>query len=258
MTSSIPEEISNGDAANISIRIWNNGSGKAKDVWLDLKDTEDVDIAFQLERNYLGDIESGKSTILWVPLKLEDTAPSGLHDITAELSYSDEYGNEHRQETDLIIESKKEADFSIEAIVAERLSPDSKDNIVRINVKNTGEKKAEDIRLSLVSRYPFFATGKTFYIEELDKGGSAVVGFHVNVDENAAAQKYPVDVQIEWKEGETKKSSLERFAIEVTERSGVSAGLYDRFVVKKDPRLFLSLLGLLLFFGILLRVRRTR
>jgi len=257
ITASTPEEIAKGDFANISLELWNNGSGKAKDVWLYLADTADIDIDFPFERLYLGEIEARKSKGAKASFKLQDTAASLVHGIPARLSYSDEYGQEYGQDFALSVESSKEADFEA-ASAAGELRPDTRDDPVNVIVKNTGSRKAESIRLSMVSRYPFFATGKTFYVEKLDVGESTQVSFHVNVDENAAAQDYPADIEIEWKEGKTEKASLGRFAIKVGKNLGAQDGFYDRLVVQKDARLWLGLLGVLLFLALLFRVGRTK
>ncbi len=257
ITASTPEEIAKGDFANVSLEFWNNGSGKAKDVWLYLADTADIDIDFPFERLYLGEIDARKSKGVKASFKLQDTAASLVHGIPARLSYSDEYGREYGQDFTLAVESSKEADFEVTSATGE-LRPDTKDDPVNVIVKNTGSRKAESIRLSIVSRYPFFATGKTFYVEKLDVGESTVVGFHVNVDENAAAQDYPADIGIEWKEGKTEKASLDRFAIKVGKNPSAQDGFYDRLVVKKEQRLWLGLLGLMLFFALLFKISRTR
>lgn len=257
VASSVPAEIGRGDFANLSVTVWNNGSGKAKEVWLSLSDTADIDIDFPFERLYLGEIGARSSRPVMVSVKIQDTAAPIVHEIPVKMTYSDENGQSYEQDASLAVESRKEADFALESAVGE-LRPDTKDNLVGVKVTNTGTKKAEEIRLSLVSRYPFFATGKTFYVDNLDINGSAVVSFHVNVDENAAAQEYPVDVEIEWKEGKTEKASLERFAVNVGNTLSAQESFVDRLLVQKDPALWIGLLGILLFLGLLFRVGRTK
>jgi len=257
VTGSTPEEISKGDFANISVEIWNNGSGKAKDIWLSLADTADIDIELPFERLYLGEIDARNSRSVRISLKVQDTAAPIVHELPAKITYADEYGNGYEHSLSLAIESSKEADFALESATGE-LRPGAKDALVNVKVKNTGSRKAENVRLSLVSRYPFFATGKTFYVKQLDIGETAVIGFHVNVDENAAAQDYPVDVEIEWKESKTEKASLERFAIKVGKSLGAQDSFIDRLVIQKDVRLWLGLLGIVLFLALLFRVGRTR
>ncbi|MEE9474858.1 MAG: hypothetical protein V3V36_04215, partial [Candidatus Hydrothermarchaeaceae archaeon] len=46
-------------------------------------------------------------------------------------------------------------------------------------------------------------------------GESAHVSFHVDVDSNAASQKYPVDIIIQWKEDDKQYSDTKSSFIEV-------------------------------------------
>lgn len=76
-------------------------------------------------------------------------------------------------------------------------------------MKNTGTNAAEDIRLTLRANYPFTPVGNEYYIERLAPGEATVAEFHVDVDSDAAKQRYPIDVVIKWKEEEDDEEQID-------------------------------------------------
>jgi hypothetical protein len=94
-----------------------------------------------------------------------------------------------------------EADFEIKP-VQNLVKAGESEQMVSFTVKNTGTKAAEDIRLTLRANYPFTPVGNEYYIERLAPGEATVAEFHVDVDSDAAKQRYPIDVVIKWKEEE--------------------------------------------------------
>jgi len=81
--------------------------------------------------------------------------------------------------------------------VPDNLTPGAKAEF-RIKVKNTGNEKAESVSLRVFkdASQPFEFDEKSDFIGKLEKGDSGDAVLRVTVDNNAAAKKYLLDVEL--------------------------------------------------------------
>jgi hypothetical protein len=84
---------------------------------------------------------------------------------------------------------------------SQSIVPDMKNGVVTVYVQNQGQNTAEQVQFKLAAEYPFTPTGNSYFIDSIQPGETKSVPFHIDVDSAAAAQNYPIDVNIKWKEG---------------------------------------------------------
>lgn len=253
-----PAEISEGQSTVLSVKVWNQGLDRAKNVWLDASDTKELDVAFAYGRSYVGDLESKGTKTVEISVRAEDGIAPATYRLPIRIEYESNNGSRYAYSSELPVEVQKAADFEISGVKQDELSANQKDGLVEINLKNTGTKTAKDIRLTLLAKYPFTPTGKTYYVSEIAPGGQQQASFHVDVDEQASVQKYPADLQVEWREDETEKSSTERFSLSTSPRKEASEDFWEKLWVRKDAKLLVGLAGLFLFFALLSSFKKTR
>jgi len=255
---SSPAEISEGQSTVLSVRVWNQGLDQAKNVWLEASDTKELDVAFAYGRVYVGDLESKGTKTVDISVRAEDGVAPATYKLPLQIEYESSNGSQYVFGSELPVEVKKAAKFEITGVKQDELSANQKDGLIELNLTNTGTKTAKDIRLTLLAKYPFTPTGKTYYIGEIAPGGQQLASFHVDVDEQASVQKYPADLQVEWTEEEAEKSSTERFSLSTSPKKEASTDFWERLWVRKDAKLLASLAGLLLFFALLSSFKRTK
>lgn len=258
LSGSDPAELSEGQSVVLNVKVWNQGSGGAKNVWLAASGTDELDVAFASRRIYLGDIESKGARNVGIAVSVGDGVPPALYSLPFTLEYEGDNGSSYAKSGGLGVEVKKTANFEITGVRQGELIAGQKDRLVELTVRNKGTKAASDLRLTLLAKYPFTPTGKTYYLDGLAPGESKVASFHVDIDEQAAVQNYPADLQVEWKENEKEKSSLERFSLKTSPKRDVQQGFWEKLVVQQDARLLAGIGGLLLFFVILFFFKKVR
>lgn len=103
----------------------------------------------------------------------------------------------------------------VNATFPEPIVPDMKNGEVIVYVTNVGINPAEQAQLNLAAEYPFTPSGKSYFIDEIKPGETKAAIFHVDVDSSAAAQTFPLDMTVGWKEGNNRYSDTRTFGIPV-------------------------------------------
>ncbi len=258
LVSSIPAEVLEGQSVVLSVKAWNQGKDRARNVWLSAKDTKELDVAFASERIYVGDIESKGSKNVEISVKVQDEVPPDAYKLPVAIAYEGEDGKTYSKDAEFLVEVKKTADFEVTGVKQDELSAGQKDGLIEVTLRNKGTKAAKDIRLTLLAKYPFTPTGKTYYIGEIQPGEDKLASFHVDVDDQASVQNYPADLQVEWREDDTEKSSIERFALKTSPKKESTEDFWEKLWVKRDTRLLVGVAGILLFFILLSSFRKRK
>jgi len=146
----------------------------------------------------------------------------------------------------------------VNATFPQSIVPDMKNGEIILYVKNFGINTADQVQLNLAAEYPFTPTGKTYFIDGIKPGETKAAIFHVDVDSSAAAQMFPLDMTLGWKEGNTQYSDTKTFGIPV-----VSAGIKYSLPILMQSNLAMAIIciviiGFLAYFFLRRRTRKVR
>jgi hypothetical protein len=211
-----PSEVRAGDIAALTLKVWNKGSSIAKDVTLLINDTDYLDVSFDSSNVVVGDINSKESTNVQVNLRVSNDASIGLYNLPIKVLYDDDDGLNYQSNQSINVELTKEAIFEVVEVQNPQLLNSDSRRQVTIYFRNKGTRAAEDVRFTMLAKYPFIPTGRSFFIDLVGVNETIPVTFEISVDDEAGTQAYPVDVQIEWLENDESFSEIERFSLSVT------------------------------------------
>lgn len=212
-----------GKEALVTLKVFNNGSDTAKDVWLAPQETEFLKVGSVSGSIFLGEIKPRSSSTATISLEVPSGA-SGRYVLPIAVSFSDKRDS-YDESAGMEI---KVADRALFSVLPGKISVIAGQNDQKIGVRlqNTGNVAAEDADLTLVAEYPLTTSGRTSFIQRLGPGEQDTAYFTLDVDSKAAEQKYPAELLISWREGENAVSASRRFPVEVSRgKAAVTYGL---------------------------------
>jgi hypothetical protein len=189
--------------AKLSVNIDNIGKGNAENVKVKLL----LPTGFKPTYSYSdedspGIIQKGASKTTNFYVDVDENIREGEYKAQLEITFRDENDENNTYNTktlDLLIPIKPAPYLVIESIntTPENLVPGTKADF-RINVRNTGNEKAESVSLRVFkdASQPFEFDEKSDFIGKLEKGDSGDAVLRVTVDPNAASKKYLLDVEL--------------------------------------------------------------
>ena len=214
-----PEKPKPGDTIYLRLKVVNHGTLPVKEAVLELDGADGVAPLWSSRKVFIGDIPAKGSMPLQVELEAEDDARTGDHLLPLRILSRGRVV----AEDNLVVTLYSEADFDVKP-EENSVRAGGSEQVVKFVVRNTGTEAAEQIRLTLRANYPFTPVGNEYYIERLSPGESVVAVFHVDVDSDAAEQRYPVDIAIKWTEDDEEHVKVKHSYVEV--RRGGSKVLY--------------------------------
>ncbi|MFZ2410671.1 MAG: CARDB domain-containing protein [Candidatus Methanoperedens sp.] len=189
--------------AKLSVNIDNIGKGNAESVKVKLM----VPAGFKPTYSYsdedsLGIIEMGGSKTAYFYVDTDENLREGDYSAKLEITYKDENdeANTYRMKNlTLNIPIKPAPYLIVESVTTtpEKLIPGDKAEF-RIKVGNTGNEKAESVSLRVFkdASQPFEFNEKSDFVGKLEPGENGDAVLKVTVDNNAAAKKYLLDVEL--------------------------------------------------------------
>lgn len=203
---------SDGKESAVTLKVFNNGSDTAKNVWLFPRDTEAIRVGSASESVFLGEIKPKNSATAAISIEILESG-SGNYVLPVGMSFSDKRA---RYDDTYGMELKMEDRATFEVPSRQRaLMAGKNDQALLVNLKNKGNAAAEDIRLAVVAEYPLTTSGRNSFIARIEPGMEGEAHFTLDVDSKAAAQSHPVELLISWREGEIQKSAVRYFSVEV-------------------------------------------
>ena len=189
--------------AKLSVNIDNIGKGNAENVKVKLLLPSGFKPTYSYsDEDSPGIIQKGTSKTTNFYVDVDENIREGEYKAQLEITYKDENDENNTYNTktlDLIIPIKPAPYLVVESIntTPSNLVPGSKADF-RINVKNTGNEKADSVSLRVFkdASQPFEFDEKSDFIGKLEKGDSGDAVLRVTVDPNAAAKKYLLDVEL--------------------------------------------------------------
>lgn len=213
--SSTPGEIKSGEGAEIYLEAVNTGTEEARNIIISSKSTEEIDVLWFSRMVYVGDVTPQKSKTAALSIDVDENVYAGEYALPIEVTYESPDGVKFSDSGKIDIPVEESVDFAV-APVKSSANSGEKEKMISFNIQNTGDNLAEEVKATLRASYPFTPTGNEFFIGGLQPGDSATVSFHVDVDSDAASQRYPVDIIIQWEEDDKEYSKTETSFIDVS------------------------------------------
>ena len=240
--SSKPAKPKPGDDITLILKVVNYDSLPVKEAVLEIGDANGLEPLWSSRRIYLGDIPAKGSIQARVELEADENATTGEHILPMKIFSRDVPTN---IKSSIGVTLHSEADFEIKP-VQNLVKAGESEQRVSFTLKNTGTEAAKEIRLTLRANYPFTPVGNEYYIERLAPGEEAIAEFHVDVDSDAAGQRYPIDVVIKWKEDEEEQVKVKYSYVEVLKKE------------RKIAYYVAALLGGIILLAALIRLRKRK
>ena len=232
IVSSPTKLVSDTDAAQLNVELSNIGDEDAQNVVAKLNLPENLNATYSYsDRANLGTIPQGSSKTATYYIDLDKLAESKNYIVPLVISYKEADDKDNVYQTKIInleIPIKEKPNFKILSITTDpdTIVPGSLVKL-KVNLKNIG-KDADSVSLKIYkeSSQPFTFNEKTDYIGNLDKDseGNAIISFEV--DKDAKAKKYILDLEIRAIDGEQVVVQNESLAIEVWEKENTNTFLY--------------------------------
>jgi hypothetical protein len=193
-----PKEIKPGNTyVRIDTTITNNGHGEAKDINVHLKTEYPFKDSWS-NANYkdIGTLSGGESKDVSFTIDIDKNAPPKHYKIPVEIEYLDIFNKKHNitKTIDIYIKPKP----IIEIIPEEYTVKAGTENTVLIHVKNTGNEKAENVKITAIknSAQPFDYPTKSDTVGTLKPGENGTGAIVIDVDKNAVAKDYIITIEI--------------------------------------------------------------
>lgn len=213
--SSEPHEIKSGEEAQIKLEAVNIGSEEARNVLIFPSSIDEIEVLWFSHAVYVGDVGPQKSKTATFSIDVNEDVPANEYALPLEVTYETPDGDKITDSGEIKIPIEESVDFAV-LPVANNANSGDKEKMITFNVQNTGDKLAEEVKATLRASYPFTPTGNEYFIGGLGPGESAQVSFHVDLDSDAASQKYPIDIIIQWEEDDVEYSKTESSFVDVS------------------------------------------
>jgi hypothetical protein len=195
--------ISDIEEAELTVQIENIGDGAAENVKVHLESPEGFEPSYSYsDESVLGTISAGGSEDAVFYLDIDEQLQGGIFDSTLVIRYTEENDedNEYKQvEIPLQLTLKHKPVFEIGSIetMPSSIYPGSQVTI-KMLISNTGGKEAESVSVRAFkdSSQPFEFEEKSDFIGKLEPGESGEVILKLDVDEDADAKRYKVDLEV--------------------------------------------------------------
>lgn len=132
-------------------------------------------------------------------MDVAENSAAGDYALPLRISFEDGAGK--RLETDAIIPVTVDdiADLEVKPVFNEVIAGE-KDKMITYELKNIGSLEADEVKAVLKASYPFTPTGNEYFVGTIKPGTVTEIAFHVDIDDDASTQRYPVDFILQWKE----------------------------------------------------------
>jgi len=193
-----PKEIKPGNTyCKIEVTVTNNGHGEAKDVELNLIAKYPFkDSWSSCNIKNIGTLHGGESKTVTFYIDVDKYANSGHYEVPINITYLDIFNKEHSTTKTIIIYIKPKPIFEI--LTKEVKVEAGKENKVYITIKNIGNEKAENVKISAIrsSGQPFDYPQKSDTIGTLYPGENGTGVIVIDVDKDANPKEYIITLEI--------------------------------------------------------------
>ena len=213
--SSKPGEIKSGEEAEIQLEAVNVGTEEARNILIFPGSIPEIEVLWFSRTVYVGDVAPQKSKTALISIDAEENIDAGEYALPLNVTYETLDGELLSEFGEIRIPIEESVDFAIKPVSNTAIAG-VKEKMITFDLKNTGDNLAEEVKATLRASYPFTPTGNEYFIGELKPGGSTEVSFHVDLDSDAATQKYPIDIIIQWEEDDVENSMTKSSFVDVS------------------------------------------
>ncbi len=195
-----PKEIKPGDTyVRIDATITNNGHGEAKNINVHLITKSPFKDSWS-NANYkdIGTLFGGESKVVSFTIDVDRNATAKHYTLPIKMNYLDIFNNKHNITKTIDIYVKPKPIFEI---IPENYTYTVKagtDNTILIHVKNVGNEKGEDVKITAIkdSAQPFDYPTKSDSVGTLKPGESGTGAIVIEVNKNAVPKEYIVTIEV--------------------------------------------------------------
>ncbi len=221
-----------GHDATISVRLQNEGLNEFKFVQSTIIDRDDLPntaklitvalgpgdspIIIKSDPQMIGDLKGGTSTLVSFNVKIPRNATFGAYDLPLNIKYTylweaDQYGSDsiqyfYREKNETLtlpVKIKPELQFSVLSSTTESMNA-GMEGYLNLVVENTGSEPGEKAILKVArnDNSPVIPTDSSSYIGSFPIGATVPATFKLSVNKDAVNKTYPLDVYINYENGE--------------------------------------------------------
>ncbi len=192
-----PVPVQSGEDAEINLKIRNTGNTEAEDVKVQIVDSFPFELKPDRKRNHsLGDIVPGQEYQISTELLVADNAPDGMNDLKLKVIQG---GVAVTREVEVQVQSQDiELNLANLQTSPSRLTPDTEDAKMTLEVVNNGEKTAENVVLNTELPEGFDQTSSFSTRQAVGNiGPGEVKSANFNFDIESGAKTGTVDIPTE-------------------------------------------------------------
>jgi hypothetical protein len=252
-------EFSPGGDAIIGVHLQNEGLNEFKFVQSGIVDREDLPntakmaivdlgpgdspVIIKNDPQMIGDLKGGTSTLVNFNVKIPRNATAGTYDLPLNVRYTylwnaEQYGTDsiqylYREKNETLtipVRIKPELQFSVVSSESVNLNA-GMEGYVHLTVVNTGTEEGKNaiLKISRNGNSLVIPTDSSTYIGDFPAGAAVPAMFKVSVSEDAVNKSYPLDVSINYENGEGDTIETDLVTI------GIPVGDKVDFSVTGDP-----------------------
>jgi hypothetical protein len=249
-------EFSPGGEAVISIRLQNEGLNEFKFVQSGIVDREDLPntakmvivdlgpgdspVIIKSDPQMIGDLRGGTSTLVNFNVKIPRNATAGTYELPLNVQYTylwnaEQYGTDsiqylYREKNETLsvpVRIKPELQFSVISSESGNLNA-GMEGYVHLTIMNTGQEEGKNaiLKISRNGNSLVIPTDSSTYIGDFPARATFPASFKVSVSEDAVNKSYPLDVSINYEngEGDVVDTDLVTIGVPVGNKVGFSVG----------------------------------
>ena len=252
-------EFSPGDDAVIAVRLQNSGLNEYKFVQSGIINRDDQPntaklitvtlgagdspLVIKSDPQMIGDLKGGDSILVNFNVKIPRNATFGTYDLPLNILYTylhnaDQYGldtiqyiyQDNNETLTLPVKIKPELQFSVIDSSVENTNAGT-EGYLNLVVENTGQLygKKTILKIARNDNSPVIPTDSSLYIGDFPPGAQVSTQFKIAVNKDAESKTYPLDVYINYENGEGDVVDTERTSI------GIPVGEKVEISVISDP-----------------------
>lgn len=245
-----------GHDAVVTVRLQNEGLNEFKFVQSTIIDRDDLPntaklitislgpgespIIIKSDPQMIGDLKGGTSTLVNFNVKIPRNASFGTYNLPLNIKYTylreaDQYGTDsiqylYREKNETLVlpvKIKPELQFSVISSATESMNA-GMEGYLHLVVANTGQEPGEKAILKVArnDNSPVIPTDSSSYIGSFPVGAAVPATFKLSVNKDAVNKTYPLDVYINYEngEGDTVNTDITTIGIPVGDKAQFSVG----------------------------------
>lgn len=221
-----PEKVQSGENLYIGLDLKNVGNMAAKDIKVSLLGLRSDEFSLYNSSNikYVAEIQGNKEELVEYVLISSNKMESGSYGLSAKVDFRDEKGNNYSEDFQFFVYVEgKESDsikgspnLTINNITSPKHELRSNEDFnIDFNLKNTGDSKAYNVKVSLESDNVIIPKSSSIkMVNQLEQGMEEKFQFTLSSTSDVTSKNYPIMIKVEYEEdrnGQRIKHTLNQY-----------------------------------------------